>query len=87
MKEFLIFIIESLIDHPDEMRIEEQQPADGGILYILHLAQQDMGKIIGKSGKTIRSIRTLLMTRAAKENTRVYLELDQTDAPPPTTTV
>lgn len=81
MKDSLLTIIRAIVDKPDAVSIDEQLAQDGGTLYLLHVAPEDMGKIIGKAGKTIRAIRTLMSVRAAKEQTRVYVELSEVQSP------
>lgn len=78
MKELVEYIVKSLVDHPDQVRVVEVQ---GPALTILELsvAADDMGRVIGKSGRIINSIRTLLQVPAAKQGTKVSLELLEAD--------
>ena len=74
MKEFVAYIVKNLVDHPDSVKINEI----GGtqtLIIELSVAKSDIGKIIGKRGKTINSIRTLLMSVASRNNIRVTLEI------------
>ena len=74
MKELVEYIVESLVDNPDQVEVAEVQ---GPALTILELsvAADDMGRVIGKSGRIINSIRTLLQVPAAKQGKKVSLEL------------
>lgn len=74
MKEFVAYIIKNLVDHPDRVKINE---IGGTQTIILELAvdKADIGKIIGKRGKTINAIRTLLMSVASRNGLRVNLEI------------
>lgn len=74
MKEFVEYIVRNLVDHPDRVHINE---VEGTHTLIIELAvdKSDIGKIIGKKGKTINSIRTLLMSVASRNNIRVSLEI------------
>ena len=74
MKELVAYIVKSLVDHPDQVEVVEVQ---GPALTILELsvAADDMGRVIGKSGRIINSIRTLLQVPAAKQGKKVSLEL------------
>lgn len=81
MKDSLLTIIRAIVDDPDVVSVDEQLAQDGGTMYLLHVASEDMGKVIGKAGKTIRAIRTLMSVRAAKEHTRVYVELSEVQPP------
>lgn len=74
MKEFVEYIVKNLVDNPDQVRIRE---VGGTQTLILELAveKSDIGKIIGKRGKTINAIRTLLMSVASRNGLRVSLEI------------
>jgi predicted RNA-binding protein YlqC (UPF0109 family) len=74
MKEFVEYIVKNLVDHPDQVRINE---IGGTHTLIIELAveKSDIGKIIGKKGKTINAIRTLLMSVASRNGLRVNLEI------------
>src|SRR5512147_2438472 len=74
MKEFVEYIVKNLVDHPDKVRISE---VDGTHTLIIELSveKSDIGKIIGKKGKTINAIRTLLMSVASRNGLRVNLEI------------
>ena len=74
MKEFVEYIIKNLVDNPDEVKIKEVGGTNTLILE-LSVEKSDIGKIIGKKGKTINAIRTLLMSVASRNNIRVSLEI------------
>lgn len=74
MKEFVEYIVKNLVDSPDEVKISEIGGSQTLILE-LSVAQSDIGKIIGKRGKTINAIRTLLMSVASRNGIRVSLEI------------
>jgi predicted RNA-binding protein YlqC (UPF0109 family) len=74
MKEFVEYIVKNLVDHPDKVRINEI----GGtqtLIIELGVEKADIGKIIGKKGKTINAIRTLLISVASRNGVRVNLEI------------
>lgn len=75
MKEFLISIISLLIDHPENLKIEEIPLGDNSKEYKIHADAEDMGKIIGKKGKIIQAIRNISKIRAVKENKFIRIEL------------
>jgi uncharacterized protein len=80
MKEFVAYIVKNLVDHPDEVRINEV----GGtqtLIIELKVKKEDIGKIIGKGGKTINAIRTLLMSVASRNGIRVSLEIIEEGKP------
>ena len=74
MKELIEYISKTLVDHPEELRITEIE-GERTIVFELRCNPEDVGKIIGKSGKTIGAIRTLLSTVAARQNRRAVLEV------------
>ena len=80
MKEFVEYIVKNLVDNPDQVKISEV----GGthtLIIELSVEKSDIGKIIGKKGKTINAIRTLLMSVASRNGIRVNLEILE-DNPP-----
>lgn len=78
MKDLVAFIVESLVDNPEDVQVSEVR-GRGSTVVELSVAAPDMGRVIGKSGRVIDSIRTLMQVRAAKEGIRVDLELLEAD--------
>lgn len=74
MKELVEFIAKSLVQNPDQVEVNEIQ-GDKTTIIELKVAQEDMGKVIGKQGKTARAIRTLLNATAAKVEKKAVLEI------------
>ena len=74
MKELIEYVVKTLVDHPDEIRIAEIV-GERTIVFELRCHPEDVGKVIGKSGKTVGAIRTLLSTVAARQNRRAMLEV------------
>jgi|TARA_B100001029_G_C15021863_1_gene431084 predicted RNA-binding protein YlqC (UPF0109 family) len=72
--ELIKLIASSLVDKPDQVEIQEVS-GDSTTVYELRVAQEDLGKIIGKQGKTAKAIRVLLGAAAAKEKRRAVLEI------------
>ena len=74
MKAFIEYVVKALVDHPEEVTVTE---VDGErvVVFELRLNQTDVGKVIGKSGRTITAIRTLLTSSAAKQGKRAMLEI------------
>lgn len=84
MKEFVSYIVKNLVDNPDKVNVSEV----GGthtLIVELSVDKSDIGKIIGKKGKTINAIRTLLMSVASRNGIRVTLEIleEEEEAPKP----
>jgi predicted RNA-binding protein YlqC (UPF0109 family) len=74
MKDLLEYIVKSIVSNPDDLKIEEEEQ-DNNVLLKLTVHKDDMGKVIGKEGKIIKAIRTLLKVRAINEQKRVDLQL------------
>lgn len=75
MKELIEFIAKSLVENPEQVSIAEEEGDDGTILIKLSAAQEDMGRIIGKQGRTAKAMRTLLNAKATRENKRASLQI------------
>jgi len=75
MKEFIEFIAKHLVDNPDSVVIEESTPNERTIELTLKVGSDDVGKVIGKQGKTAQAMRTLLTAIAAKEGKRAILKI------------
>lgn len=74
MKDTLNYIISSIVDNPDQVQIEEAE-ADGVMNFTVSVAKDDMGKVIGKEGKVIRSIRNIMKIKAMKHDERINITL------------
>ncbi|MBN2162525.1 MAG: KH domain-containing protein [Pontiellaceae bacterium] len=74
MKQILETIVKSLVDVPGEVQITEVS-GDKTIIFELRCNAKDVGKIIGKSGKTVGAIRTILNSMAAKQGRKAMLEV------------
>ena len=74
MKELIEYIVRILVDHPEQVQSTEVD-GEKTVIFELRCNKEDIGKIIGKSGKTVGAIRTLLSTAAAKEGRRAMLEI------------
>jgi uncharacterized protein len=75
MKELIEYIAKSLVENPDAVTLDEEEKEDGSILIKLGAAQDDMGRIIGKQGRTAKAMRTLLNAKATRENKRASLQI------------
>jgi hypothetical protein len=74
MKDTLHFIVSSIVDNPDAVQIDEHEE-EGITIYTLTVHKDDMGKVIGKEGKVIRSIRNVMKIKAMKYNLRIKISL------------
>ena len=74
MKELVEYIAKSIVDEPDQVTVSEGY--GDGIVLTLHVAPDDMGKVIGKQGRIATAIRTLLKVAAVKKGIRVTLNIE-----------
>ncbi len=73
-KELVEYVARSLVDDPDAVRVEQHRDRDGIVLE-LHVAEDDMGKVIGRNGSVAKALRTLLKVTAARDGEPVSLEI------------
>ena len=74
MRELVEVIAKALVDHPDEVLVVER--TEGKTLVLeLHVAESDMGKVIGKQGRIAKAIRSVVKAASLKDNTRVDVEI------------
>ena len=78
MKDTLLFLVGSIVDHPDDVVVTEETNGDRTIL-LLKTNPEDMGQVIGKSGRIIRAIRDLVKLMAAKRGIYADVELVEND--------
>ena len=74
MKELLLYMAKSLVDNPDSVTVVEKTEADGTVLE-LHVAEGDMGKVIGRQGRIAKEIRTIIKTVAQRTGEKVTVEI------------
>ena len=74
MKELIKHIVQALVDHPEQVAISAVEGKQSTVLEI-KVAKEDIGKIIGKQGRTAQAIRTILSAASAKEKNRAVLEI------------
>lgn len=74
MKELVEFIVKSLVDDPSQVHVSEIE-GENLVILELRVGPEDMGRVIGKDGRTVNAIRTLVKVLAAKQGKRVNLEL------------
>lgn len=74
MKEVLEYIARNLVDNPDAVEVSESA-GDRGIVLSLRVDPEDMGKVIGRGGRTARAIRSVVKAAAIRSNTRVHVEI------------
>ncbi len=75
MKGLLEVIAKSLVDHPDEVVVTEQE-TEKGLVLELKVAPSDMGKVIGKQGRIARAIRSVIKAAASRDDKKVIVEIE-----------
>ena len=76
MRELVEVLAQSLVDHPEEVTVQETEK-DNEILLELRVAQEDMGKVIGKQGRIAKAIRAVVKAAASKTDKKVIVEIGQ----------
>ena len=74
MHELVEYLAKGLVDKPDEVRVERVE-RDGAVVLELHVAADDVGKVIGRQGRTARALRTFVRASGARSNERALLEI------------
>jgi len=75
MEKFIKFLLTNIVDQPKAITIEAQE-GERGKIYLVDVAEEDRGKIIGKEGRVIQSLRSLVNIKAQKEGQQAFLELN-----------
>ena len=77
MKELLISLASGLVQNPEQVSVEVSEPnAEGVIVYHLHVAESDMGRVIGKQGRIANAIRVVMRAAASRNNQNIAVEID-----------
>jgi predicted RNA-binding protein YlqC (UPF0109 family) len=74
MAELLAFLARELVDEPDAVRVDSEE-RDGVLVLVLHVAADDVGKVIGRQGRIARALRTLVRASAVRDGRRVQIEI------------
>ena len=77
MKELLVSIAQGLVEAPELVRVDVDEPsADGTVVYHLHVAEDDMGRVIGRQGRIAKAIRVVMRAAATRTGGKVAVEID-----------
>ena len=76
MQELLTFVAQSLVDHPEQVRVQSTDTPEAVILE-LNVAEEDMGKVIGKQGRIAKAIRAVVKAATAKNSKPVFVEIQR----------
>jgi uncharacterized protein len=79
MKQFLLYLLSSIVDHPGNIDISEIETGPSSFRYTLNVHPDDVGKIIGKNGKIISSVRNLAKVVAIKKEIQIRIEIGETN--------
>jgi predicted RNA-binding protein YlqC (UPF0109 family) len=74
MAELLAFLARELVDDPEAVRVDSED-RDGAIVLRLHVAPEDVGKVIGRGGRIVRALRTIMRATAVRDGRRVLVEI------------
>lgn len=77
MKDLIAYLITSIVDDPDKFSLQEEITESGYTNYLIRVAPEDMGKVIGKRGQIIQALRTLVRAKAFKEGQKAILTLEE----------
>jgi predicted RNA-binding protein YlqC (UPF0109 family) len=75
VEDLLEFLARALVDHPDEVSVEGFDEDDGTIVLEIRVADDDVGKVIGRGGRTVSSLRTVMRAVASRQDERVMVDV------------
>ena len=77
MEQLLITIAQGLVENPESVKVDTDEPNENGVIvYHLHVAESDMGRIIGKQGRIAKAIRTVMRAAAIRKDVKVQVDID-----------
>ena len=77
MKELLTAIVSGLVEEPEEVTVTVDEPNEEGVVYYhIHVAEDDMGRVIGKQGRIAKAIRVVMRAAANRNNEKISVEID-----------
>jgi predicted RNA-binding protein YlqC (UPF0109 family) len=75
VKELIQFLARALVDDPDAVSVESFEEDDGTVVYEVTVAEDDVGKLIGRSGRTVNALRTVVRAAAVRDGRRVLVDV------------
>ncbi len=76
MEQLLVSMAQGLVENPDAVSVTTETQEDGAVVYHLHVAENDVGRVIGKQGKIAKAIRTVMRAAAARQTAKAIVEID-----------
>ena len=77
MKDLLVTVVQGLVETPDAVEVTVDEPNEEGIVvYHLHVAAEDMGRVIGKQGRIAKAIRTVMRAAAVRKDEKIQVHID-----------
>jgi predicted RNA-binding protein YlqC (UPF0109 family) len=78
MEELLTVLAKGLVEKPESVTVTVDDPDENGVVYYhLHVAEDDMGRVIGKQGKIAKAIRTIMRSAAVRDHQKISVEIDE----------
>jgi predicted RNA-binding protein YlqC (UPF0109 family) len=75
VEELLAYLARQLVDHPDDVRVDRREDDEGHVVLELHVAPDDVGKVIGKGGRIAHALRTVVKASAVRAGQRVHVTI------------
>jgi len=75
MRDLLEYLARGLVEHPDQVRVNEVEEDDGALVLELSVADDDYGNVIGRGGRTAAALRTVVKTAATRSRRRVFVDI------------
>jgi predicted RNA-binding protein YlqC (UPF0109 family) len=75
VKDLVEYLARALVDHPDSVSVESYEEDDETLVFELSVAEDDVGKVIGRGGRTVNALRCVLRACAAKQEKRILLDV------------
>ena len=75
MKDLIEFLARALVDDPEAVEVDSFEEDDGTLVYEVRVAEDDVGKVIGRSGRTVNALRTVVRAAAVREGRRVLVDV------------
>ncbi len=75
MRDLVEYLTKALVDRPDDVTVDEFEEDDGTVVFEVEVADDDVGKVIGRNGRTINALRTVIRASAVRHNRRVLVDV------------